>query len=250
MHSIRQALFQHQTWDPERAKRFFKTAPGSYGEHDRFIGVSVPVLRKLASVFTEVPKAVLSKSLSSPFNEERFLALLILQKQYEKGNSITRDKVYHFYKDHLAWVNNWNLVDLSAPSILGAYVWDKDRFILDRLSHSERLWDRRIAMVATLYFIRKNDLEWTFKIALSLQKDTHDLIHKAVGWMLREAGKRNQEVLTQFLLQHASHMPKTMLRYATEAFAHKDAFYFPQKELMNLKECGTVPEQSAERNTS
>ena len=213
---IKAALLANVIENPEQVKRFFKTSPGSYGETDEFIGVTVPVLRKIAIAFSDAHKDVLQQLLCSRVNEERLLALLILVRQYQKADTALQYELYQFYMDNLAHVNNWNLVDSSAHLILGAHLWDKDRAILKELARSDRLWERRVAIVSTWYFIRKNDLNSTFQVAEILLNDKHDLIHKAVGWMLREAGKQSIEALINFLQIHVHRMPKTMLRYSME----------------------------------
>jgi len=197
---------------------FFKTGAGSYAEHDQFIGVPVPTIRTIAKDFLDLSLDEITQLLKSPINEERFLGLIILVHQYQKASDSHKEELYQFYMDNLKHVNNWNLVDASAHLILGAHLCNKNRDILISLSQSDILWERRIAIVATWYFIRKNDLEWTFKIAALLLNDKHDLIHKAVGWMLREAGKKDIQQLINFLNAHAAHMPRTMLRYAIEKF--------------------------------
>ncbi len=195
---------------------FFKTNSGGYAEHDLFIGVSVPDLRKLAKEFSNLPLSDVAKLIKSRINEERLLALIILVNQYQKSDKDAREKRFQFYLDHLQHVNNWNLVDSSAHLIIGIHLINGDKKLLSSLAKSTIMWERRIAIVSTWYFIRKDQLEWTFKIALLLLKDEHDLIHKAVGWMLREAGKKDEVLLIEFLNEHANKMPRTMLRYAIE----------------------------------
>lgn len=197
----------------EKHTLFYKVNVGDYAEHDRFIGVSVPILRKIAKDFINLPLENIKNLIESPINEERLLALLILISQYERGN---KNEIYQFYMCHLKYVNNWNLVDSSAHLIAGAHLYNKDKEVLVSLARSEILWERRISIVSTLHFIRNGEFEWTLRIAEILIKDTHDLIHKAVGWMLREVGKRNKEVLVVFLDQYAACMPRMMLRYAIE----------------------------------
>ena len=210
--------------DPEKAKvlkRFFKTDPGQYGEGDIFQGITVPELRKVAKKYSnqDIPLQEVRMLLCSPIHEERFLALLILIERFrcvdnkEKINNITT-----FYLNNLRWVNNWDLVDLSAPSILGPFLMQKgqDKSILYKLARSANVWERRIAIVATLCFIRNNQFDDTLKIAEILLFDDHDLIHKAAGWMLREIGKRDIAAEEIFLKKHFRIMPRTMLRYAIE----------------------------------
>ncbi|WP_395477645.1 DNA alkylation repair protein [Rickettsia endosymbiont of Pantilius tunicatus] len=205
----------------ERLTAFFKTKEGQYGEYDKFIGVTVPTLRKIAKIYYNLSKDDLGGIIKSRFNEERFLASVILINQYQKASDNDKKIFYQFYIDNIKYVNNWNLVDASAHHIIGAYLWDKDKEYLYKLARSKNLWERRIAMVATWYFIRKNELDLTFKIAQLLLNDKHDLIHKAVGWMLREAGKRDEKQLIEFLNRHISQMPRTMLRYAIERFSEE-----------------------------
>ena len=210
------ALLQDNANPNSNSKFFFKTGAGQYAEGDEFIGVSVPKLRIIAKEFKSLPIADIEKLLKSQFNEERLLALIILTEQYKKSDAQAKEELYQFYLKHLQYVNNWNLVDASAHLIVGAHLLHKDKNLLVDLAQSKNLWDRRIAIVATWYFIRNNYLEWTFKLATMLLADTQDLIHKAVGWMLREAGQKNESELIAFLETHATDMPRTMLRYAIE----------------------------------
>lgn len=198
---------------------FFKTGPGHYAEHDKFIGVDVPTLRKIAVQFKGLSIKEIKNLLESEINEERLLALFMLIEHYKKGSEEEKDKIFQFILDHLQHVNNWNLVDAFAPYIIGPHLENKDKKLLINWAHSEGLWEKRIAIVATHHYIRNDQLEWTFKIAKILLKDNHDLIHKAVGWMLREAGKRDQQQLVNFLEEHGHEMPRTMLRYAIEKFS-------------------------------
>jgi len=210
--------------------QFFKTNRGGYAEHDRFIGVSVPQLRKIAKEFNALSMPELLLLLKSSINEERFLALIIQCNQYKKGDLKQREALYKSYLKHLKYVNNWNLVDSSAHLIIGAHLLDKkDKTLLTLLAKSNNLWERRIAIVSTWYFIRNNQLDWTIKIAKILLQDTHDLIHKSVGWMLREMGKKDEKVLVNFLAQHAHLMPRTMLRYAIEKFPPKQRKAYLEK---------------------
>ncbi len=210
---------------PKLAKRssvakaiFYKTAPGEYAAHDTFIGISVPTLREVANQFKNLPTEELHLLLQSGINEERFLALVILVNQYTRGNVAEKETLYQFYLKNLDQVNNWNLVDASAHLIMGAHLLNSNKDILLSLAKSEVMWHRRIAIVSTWYFIRQNQFDWTIKISKILLEDSHDLIHKAVGWMLREMGKKDVQGLKEFLDQHAKHMPRTMLRYAIEKF--------------------------------
>ncbi|MES2214496.1 MAG: DNA alkylation repair protein [Pseudomonadota bacterium] len=216
MKAIRSIIRNAATITPEKAAMFFKTGPGDYAEHDQFIGVPVPILRKIAKDFAYLSLEELEGLIKSKINEERLLALIILTEQYKRAKERDKEMLYLFYMDHLSYVNNWNLVDSSAHLLLGAHLLNKNRDILLSLAKSEIIWERRVAIVATWMFIRCNDLEWTFKIAKILLNDKHDLIHKASGWMLRELGKRDEVGLMQFLDLYAADMPRTMLRYAIE----------------------------------
>jgi len=197
---------------------FFKTGPGEYGEGDVFIGVRVPTLRKLVREFAAADESVVQELLASPTHEERLLALLILVDQFEKGADKDRARIHRFYLEHTDRINNWDLVDSSAPGIVGAWLLNRSRTGLDRLARSPSLWERRIAIVATYAFIRRGQFDDTLRVVDRLLGDRHDLIHKAAGWMLREVGKRDTAVLEQFLAPHYRTMPRTMLRYAIERF--------------------------------
>lgn len=203
---------------------FFKTSPGEYASHDQFIGVSTPTLKQLAQKAKELTLTDISVLLQSPFNEERQLALFILIEQYQKSNN--KKEIYQFLLNHIQCVNNWNLVDNIAPAIIGDHLFTQDKNILLTFAHSKSLWERRIAIVATYYFIKQNKFEWTLKIAQTLLNDPHDLIHKAVGWMLREIGKRNEFILRAFLDQYVSKMPRTMLRYAIECLPNESRLHY------------------------
>lgn len=215
---IKVLLQKSVTVTPDKRNYFFKTGVDSYAAHDQFMGVTVPAVRIIAKQFFDLSLNNIQQLLKSSMNEERLLALIILVAQYQKTDDVNKEQLYQFYMNNLKHVNNWNLVDASAHWIVGAHLLHKKKDVLCDLSQSSVLWERRIAIVSTLYFIRNNDCEWTFKIALLLLKDTHDLIHKAVGWMLREAGKKNISALIDFLDQYAKIMPRTMLRYAIEKF--------------------------------
>jgi 3-methyladenine DNA glycosylase AlkD len=201
--------------------RFFKTGPGQYGEGDQFIGIKVPVTRKVAREFKNLPLAEVECLLHSKIHEERLLALVILVGQFEKGNDATRNSICDFYLANTQHINNWDLVDLSAPQIVGGYLQNKSRKLLDRLAKSKSLWERRISILSTLWFIRDGDFADTIRIARLLLGDNEDLIHKAVGWMLREVGKMDVVMLEGFLGKHFRVMPRTMLRYAIERFPEK-----------------------------
>ena len=209
---------------PARAKVsawFFKTGKGEYGEGDKFLGITVPVQRKVAHRFKELSFSEIKKLLQSPIHEHRFVALEILVKQYEEGDAEKKDIIFNFYLANAKKVNNWDLVDTSAPYILGKHLLSapvRERKILYKLAKSENLWEKRIAIVATLALISQKQYGETLKIAELLINDSHDLIHKAVGWALREVGKKSLKVEEKFLNKHAHHMPRTMLRYAIERF--------------------------------
>ena len=228
---IRARLRMEASLNPTNATRFFKTNPGEYAEHDQFIGVKVPILRTIARQYQYLTYDEIIHLLQSPMNEERLLALFIMVHQYQKGSEIIKQEIFELYLKTIKQINNWNLVDASAHLIIGAHVYEKPNDLLITLAQSPILWERRIAIVATWHAIRKNDPTLTIAIARILLRDTHDLIHKAVGWMLREAGKRNLNALIQFLDTHATTMPRTMLRYALEKLS-PDA----QKKYMLLKQ--------------
>lgn len=196
---------------------FFKTGPGQYGEGDQFIGVRAPDLRRLARELNATLDEAL-QLLQSPIHEDRALALLILVRAFTKGDATTKQKIYDAYLAHTQFINNWDLVDASAPHIVGAYLFDKSRKPLYALAKSLSLWERRIAIIATQYLIRQKDFADALQISELLLGDKHDLIHKAVGWMLREIGNRDLAAAEAFLQMHYSMMPRTMLRYAIERF--------------------------------
>lgn len=202
----------------EVLQRFFKTGPGEYGEGDVFIGVKVPDLRKVAKDFQDIATEDVIVLLESAIHEERLLALLILVRKYVKGNETAKKRIYRLYLKKTKFINSWDLVDGSAHYIVGDYLMDKNKAPLYRLTKSEDLWERRIAILATFYFIKHGKYEETLKIAKILLTDREDLIHKAVGWMLREIGKRDMIFEEMFLKQHYKEMPRTMLRYAIEKF--------------------------------
>lgn len=205
--------------DPDRARSlawFFKTGKGQYGHGDRFIGLTVPMQRKIARQYRDLALGDVEKLLASPVHEHRFTGLRILVDRYESGDESERKEVFDFYLRHTRCVNNWDLVDTSAPYIVGDYLLTRPRRILYKLAKSDLLWERRIAIVATAAFIRNGDLDDTFAIAEMLLGDKHDFIHKAVGWMLREAGKRSEGAMLNFVERHHAAMPRTALRYAIE----------------------------------
>ena len=201
--------------DPARAKAsqwFFKTGPGQYGEGDRFLGLTLPELRQLAKEYEALSSRVIVALLKSPWHEERLLALLILVRQYATGDPAARDRIYRCYMANRARINNWDLVDCSATRIVGAHLQARGRRVLRALARSASLWDRRIAVLATFQFIAAREYDDSLAIARMLLGDREDLIHKAVGWMLREIGKRDRPVLERFLQAHAAHMPRTTFR--------------------------------------
>ena len=202
----------------EKAKiyqRFFKTDKGEYGEGDIFLGLTVPQSREIAKQFINLKLEKISKHLNSRYHEERLIALLILVEKYKKEKS---PEIINFYLKNSKQINNWDLVDLTADKILGQHLLSKDKSTIYKLAKSDNLWERRIAIISTFAFIRNNKFEDTLKLSKTLLKDEQDLIHKAVGWMLREIGKRNQDVLEEFLKKNYKQMPRTMLRYAIEKF--------------------------------
>ncbi|UCG12196.1 MAG: DNA alkylation repair protein [Deltaproteobacteria bacterium] len=220
IHKIRTKL--EKLADKERAEvlqRFFKTGPGGYGEGDVFLGIRVPVLRKLAKEYQSVTTNEAQQLLKSSIHEERLLALFILVGAYSKGDESARKSIYELYLENTQSINNWDLVDGSAEHIVGAFLMDKSKKPLYLLSKSKNLWERRISIMSTFYFIKRNEFSETLKIAEILISDNEDLIHKAVGWMLREVGKRHLEIEKKFLKDHYRKMPRTMLRYAIERFS-------------------------------
>ncbi|MCU1231900.1 MAG: alkylation repair enzyme [Acidobacteria bacterium] len=196
-------------------RRFFKTGAGQYGEGDQFLGVSVPNLRTVVREFRSLAVEELLPLLHSSWHEERLLAIVILTEHYKRGD---RDAIYALYLANTKFINNWDLVDASAPQIVGAHLFERSRAPLRKLAKSKSLWERRIAIIATQHFIRQGDFDETLALAALLLRDREDLIHKAVGWMLREVGNRNRARLLSFLDAHATSMPRTMLRYAIEKF--------------------------------
>jgi len=217
--AVRRALREFAS--PERAigvARFFKTGKGEYGEGDVFIGVTVPEERLVARHFKALPLAEADKLLSSRIHEERITALLIMVDQFTASkDERVRGRIFRLYMKRLPYINNWDLVDTSAADIVGRWLADKDRSLLDKLAASKHLWTRRVAMIATFHYIKNGSADDALRIAARLLDDEHDLIHKAVGWMLREVGKRvSATKLRAFLKQHAATMPRTALRYAIE----------------------------------
>jgi len=213
-------------------QRFFKTGPGQYGEGDEFIGVTVPLTRKavqnhaVAMTYDEVIEL-----LHSPVHEDRLAAVLVLVAKYQKADVGEKSKIYDLYLGNTEYINNWDLIDSSAEHIVGAFLTDKPKVILRTLAQSESVWERRISILSTFHWIKQGKAEETISIATLLLGDTHDLIHKAVGWMLREVGKRcSEQVLTDFLDTYAATMPRTMLRYAIERLGERE-----RKRYMGMK---------------
>jgi 3-methyladenine DNA glycosylase AlkD len=197
---------------------FFKTGPGEYAQGDIFLGIKVPILRSLAKRYQDLAYHETLKLLKSAIHEERLLSLLIFILKYRKAGSLEKERIYKAYLKHSRYINNWDLVDLTAKQIIGDFLNNKNRKPLYKLAISDFLWERRIAIVSTLYFIENNDFKDTLKIAKILIADPQDLIHKAVGWMLREVGKRDMDSEESFLKDYCRMMPRTMLRYAIERF--------------------------------
>ena len=218
--------------DLERGKflqRFFKTGKGEYAEGDIFLGIDVPTCRLIARQFQKLSLADLKKLLKSKFHEERLITLFILVLQFQKGDEARQEKIFNLYLAHTKWINNWDLVDSSAYHIVGAYLFERNRSILYRLAKSKSLWERRISIVSTFYFIRQKQFTDTLKVATMLLGDKHDLIHKAVGWMLREVGKKDEKTLVQFLEKNCTKMPRTSLRYSLERLSTKQKLIFMKK---------------------
>lgn len=220
--------------DPEKARhlrRFFKTGEGEYGEGDNFLGINVPAQRTIAKKYRNVPLSEVSVLVRAAYHEERLIGLLILTYRYPRASEKEKEEIFNFYMAHTSWINNWDLVDVTAPKIVGPWLENRHKGILYEMAGSENLWHRRIAILSTLHFIRCHDFEDTVKLAHLLINDTHDLIHKAVGWMLREAGKRNPALLVSFLDKHHHQMPRTMLRYAIERLPEEQRkSYLTQKK--------------------
>lgn len=202
----------------ETMQWFFKTGKGEYGEGDVFAGLKVPTQRKLAREFRDLSLSDLKELLDSEVHEERLISLFILIDKYERGDEKEKKAIYAFYIRYRKLINNWDLVDLSAPRIIGKHLLESDKSILFKFASSKILWERRIALLSTYEFIRNHNYDTTLKLAKILLNDEHDLIHKAVGWMLREIGKRNLKVEEKFLKSYYSMMPRAMLHYAIEKF--------------------------------
>ena len=202
----------------EHSQRFFKTGKGEYGEGDIFLGIRVPLLRRLVKKYRGISITEVHKLLHSKFHEERLLAVLMLVQLFKSADESVQKQVYDLYLENTEFINNWDIVDISASNIVGAHLYEKDKAPLYDLVQSKNLWERRISIISTFYFIRQNEFDDTLKLAKILLNDKEDLIHKAVGWMLREVGKREIEFEEEFLQEHYNIMPRTMLRYAIEKF--------------------------------
>lgn len=216
-----------QLSDPAKAKilqGFFKTGPGQYAEGDLFLGVNVPQTRTICKQFIDLPKSELKVLLESPYHEDRLAAVLILVHHFERADSVKiKKEITNFYLKNKHSINNWDLVDQSAHKIVGAYCFETDQIeMMEKLLNSKHHWSRRIAIVSTLFWIRKNQTKHTFCFAKQLLNDPEDLMHKSTGWMLREAGKRHNSELKKFITQHGHKMPRTMLRYSIENFTQHE----------------------------
>ena len=204
-------------------QRFFKTGPGEYGEGDIFLGIVSSDIKEIAKKYNKLNTKEILKLLHSKIHEERVAALRIMIDKFQKGE---QKKIYNLYLENTKYINNWDLVDLSAHKIIGEYFLNKPKSILYKLAKSKNIWERRISIISTFTFIRNNEFSETLKIARLLLKDKHDLIHKAVGWMLREVGKRDLNIEEEFLKKYYKKMPRTMLRYAIERFPEKKRKYY------------------------
>ncbi|MBR9675623.1 DNA alkylation repair protein [Candidatus Woesearchaeota archaeon] len=219
--------------DEERkhsSKWFFKTGPGEYGEGDVFIGLTMPQIRKTAKKYKETGFEDVKKLISNKVHEYRMTGYLILTYKYEKADDDLRREIYEFYIKNRNGLNNWDLIDVTTPKIVGLFLLDKDRSILYEFAKSNDLWEKRIAVLSTFTFIKNGEFEDAIKISEILLKDSHDLIHKAVGWMLREIGKKDEKRLTNFLDKYATKMPRTMLRYSIEKFEENKRLYYLKKK--------------------
>jgi len=213
----------------KKLEKYFKTEKGDYGEGDIFLGISVGDQRKIAKKYKKLTISQVTELLQSRIHEYRLVALILLVEKYRKGNNAEKKTIAELYLKSTEWINNWDLVDISAPKILGEYFWDKPKNILYKLAESENLWERRISILSTFTFISKGSYEISLKLAEKLVKDDHDLIHKAVGWMLREIGKRDQAIEEKFLMKYYKTMPRTMLRYSIEKFDEEKRQFYMKK---------------------
>lgn len=219
--------------NPEKAvflQRFFKTGPGQYAEGDVFLGLVVPLTRSIAKANKQTPLSELQLLIESKYHEARLCALLIVVEKFKKASEAEREMLYEFYFRNARFINNWDLVDVTCPHVVGTYLLDKDRSRLYELAKSDLLWEQRIAIVSTVTFIRNRQYDDTLALAEMLMMHNHDLMHKAVGWMLREVGKKDREALTDFLELHATELPRTALRYAIEHYPEEQRQYFLKKK--------------------
>lgn len=219
--------------NPEKAvflQRFFKTGPGQYAEGDVFLGLVVPLTRSIAKANKQTPLSELQLLIESKYHEARLCALLIVVEKFKKASEAEREMLYEFYLRNARFINNWDLVDVTCPHVVGTYLLDKDRSRLYELAKSDLLWEQRIAIVSTVTFIRNRQYDDTLALAEMLMMHNHDLMHKAVGWMLREVGKKDREALTDFLELHATELPRTGLRYAIEHYPEEQRQYFLKKK--------------------
>ncbi|MDR1938063.1 MAG: DNA alkylation repair protein [Tannerellaceae bacterium] len=223
----------HSVSDANKARflqRFFKTGPGEYAEGDRFLGITVPLIRSIATVNRTMPLSELQKLVASEYHEARLCAFLIVVEQFRKASEEERSRLFDFFLKNTRYANNWDLVDVAYPHVVGTYLLDKDRSILYQLAKSPSLWEQRIAIVSTIIFIRNNEFIDTLALAELLLSHKHDLIHKAVGWMLREVGKRDRDTLTDFIERNSVKMSRTTLRYAIEHYPENERQYFLAKD--------------------
>lgn len=219
--AVEAANFLRSVADPRHAallQRYFKTGPGEYGAGDRFLGIRLPAIRRTVTRFVSLSHSQLARLLRSRWHEERMLALLIMVRRYRRGDAEERDHIFDLYLQNLERVNNWDLVDLSAPNIIGAHLSGGDSTLIVELARSESVWKRRMAVLSTFHDIQSGKFKTALRLAAMLLGDEHDLMHKATGWMLREIGKRDREVEERFLRKYVKRMPRTMLRYAIERF--------------------------------
>lgn len=238
---------------PEAMARYFKVQPGQYGAHDKFLGVTMPTVRKVAKDNNDMTLQELEELLSSPYNEERCLALVIMGDRFDKEppSSAVRDQLCQFYLAQTHAINNWNLVDVSAYKILGEHLCEtspSDHSLLQRLARSTNMWERRISIVSTLAFIRRRQYEPTILISEQLLRDEEDLIHKATGWMLREMGKKDEVSLTTFLDRHAPAMPKIMLSYSLERLSPTKRKHYKSLQLNDGSPAGDRKRSSSEED--
>ncbi|MBU0613449.1 DNA alkylation repair protein [Patescibacteria group bacterium] len=222
LNEIKKELHKHKSSEQAQVlQRFFKTGKGEYGENDKFLGVKVPFQRKVANKYTQVDLKDVEKLLQSEWHEERLTAIHILNNKYNNAELHEMKNIYDLYIKNIKYINNWDLVDSSAPYFVGHFLFNRDKDVLYRLAKSKNLWERRISIMATYYFIRQRQFDDTLKLAKILLGDDHDIIQKAVGWMLREVGNRHLPTEERFLKKYYKEMPRTMLRYAIEKFPEK-----------------------------